>query len=400
MKFPLFSPGKSPCLQGNTEMDVINEKLTERLRKTLYFGKHPDMDRPSVAVTDIAVEFFASNGPVDLREIDKDFAASVSRKACIGPCAMMLGMLYIERLKHRDTEYLQKVSSSDLFLISMMVSSKFMYDEGEDEEVYNDEWAASAKMETADVNQLEADFLKAIDWNLFVKPCEFLALLHRIEARIALQQGVDRGWFSFTDLDVLARDLHWNDLLKDLTDTLMKVVAVLAVSYLTAVLAIFGSVAAGHHARVQTHLHTSRLIDYLSDSPASHLDPLGAANVSYPAPRQETIDALRTNESRWAADDDQKEIQQSSFTLDASLAARLSGDAAGGTPSWSRLDVEVAANASAHRRRRTRQRTLCEQLVTTDGLATMLRCHLGARRAGISLDHPSHVLRHIMVGVP
>ena len=36
-----------------------------------------------------------------------------------------------------------QVSSADLFLIAMMVASKFLYDDGEDG-VYNDEWADSA----------------------------------------------------------------------------------------------------------------------------------------------------------------------------------------------------------------------------------------------------------------
>lgn len=32
----------------------------------------------------------------------------------------MLALVYIERLRHRNPEYLQKISSSDLFLISMV----------------------------------------------------------------------------------------------------------------------------------------------------------------------------------------------------------------------------------------------------------------------------------------
>lgn len=36
---------------------------------------------------------------------------------------MMLALVYIERLRHRNPEYLQKISSSDLFLISMVCVS-------------------------------------------------------------------------------------------------------------------------------------------------------------------------------------------------------------------------------------------------------------------------------------
>lgn len=101
---------------------------------------------------------------------------------------MMLALVYIERLRHRNPEYLQKISSSDLFLISMvrvlpsqptltvphvcflsddvvvnqMVASKYLYDEGEEEEVFNDEWGAAGKLDVQTVNKLEMNFLNAI----------------------------------------------------------------------------------------------------------------------------------------------------------------------------------------------------------------------------------------------
>lgn len=49
------------------------------------------------------------------------------REACISPCAMMLALVYIERLRHRNPEYLQKISSSDLFLISMVSVLCFVF---------------------------------------------------------------------------------------------------------------------------------------------------------------------------------------------------------------------------------------------------------------------------------
>ena len=46
--------------------------------------------------------------------------------------------------------------------MNQMVASKYLYDEGVDEEVFNDEWADSAKMDTEEVNQIEMNFLSAI----------------------------------------------------------------------------------------------------------------------------------------------------------------------------------------------------------------------------------------------
>lgn len=46
--------------------------------------------------------------------------------------------------------------------IFQMVASKYLYDDGEEDEVFNDEWATSAALSLADLNQAEREFLIAI----------------------------------------------------------------------------------------------------------------------------------------------------------------------------------------------------------------------------------------------
>lgn len=43
-----------------------------------------------------------------------------------------------------------------------MVASKFLHDDGEVDEVFNDEWAASVGRNVKDINNFERDFLQAI----------------------------------------------------------------------------------------------------------------------------------------------------------------------------------------------------------------------------------------------
>lgn len=43
-----------------------------------------------------------------------------------------------------------------------MVASKFLNDEGEEDEVFNTEWAQSGGLSISYINQLEKEFLKAI----------------------------------------------------------------------------------------------------------------------------------------------------------------------------------------------------------------------------------------------
>lgn len=51
-----------------------------------------------------------------------------------------------------------------------MVASKYLYDEGEEEEVFNDEWGAAGKLDVKTVNNLEMNFLNAIVsvWGFFL----------------------------------------------------------------------------------------------------------------------------------------------------------------------------------------------------------------------------------------
>lgn len=42
------------------------------------------------------------------------------------------------------------------------MASKYLYDEGVDEEVFNDEWADNTDQDVDDVNKMEVDFLQAM----------------------------------------------------------------------------------------------------------------------------------------------------------------------------------------------------------------------------------------------
>ncbi|XP_032880777.1 protein CNPPD1 [Amblyraja radiata] len=225
-------------------------KITERVKKRLYYGRDIDynMDALSCPVTDIAVELLQKSAPSPIRKLRKKYAAHVAREACISPCAMMLALVYIERLRHRNPEYLQQISSSDLFLISMMVASKYLYDEGEEEEVFNDEWGAAGKLDVQVVNTLEMNFLRAIDWNLYVNTQEFFELLSRLEGRVAESQGLKRGWFTYTDLCVLLEQALWQQVFSEFYQHVVKVACMLGFVYLTGVAGIIAGSALARQA--------------------------------------------------------------------------------------------------------------------------------------------------------
>ncbi|KAJ8967526.1 hypothetical protein NQ314_002841 [Rhamnusium bicolor] len=140
-----------------------HKKYLSRITKTLYYGKLPKTDSLSLPVTELATELFseAQKGK-SLERLHCNEAAKISRNACVSPCSLVLAMLYLERLKKCNPEYLDRTAPSDLFLVSLMVSCKFLFDDGESDEVFVDEWAASGEISVRELVLLEKDFLKAI----------------------------------------------------------------------------------------------------------------------------------------------------------------------------------------------------------------------------------------------
>ncbi|EMP35185.1 Protein CNPPD1 [Chelonia mydas] len=225
-----------------------HQQLSERVRKRLYYGWDKDcsLDNLSSPVADIAVELLQKAAPSPIRRLQKKYVCHVSREACISPCSMMLALVYIERLRHRNPEYLQQISSSDLFLISMMVASKYLYDEGEEEEVFNDEWGAAGKVGVETVNTLERNFLRAIDWSLYTDPKELFEVLSWLEGCVAKRQGTQRGWFTYTDLCALLEQSLWQHALGQFYQQVVKLACLLGVMYLTGIAAVFASVTVVH----------------------------------------------------------------------------------------------------------------------------------------------------------
>lgn len=224
-----------------------HQKLSARIRRRLYYGWDWEgdcsLEELSSPVADIAVELLQKAAPSPIRRLQKKYVAHVSREACISPCAMMLALVYIERLRHRNPDYLQHMSSSDLFLISMMVASKYLYDEGEEEEVFNDEWGAAGGVAVPTLNALERGFLSAMDWRLYTDPREIFEVLNWLEGCVAEQQGRRRGWYTYTDLSVLLEQPAWQLALASLCQRLAKLSCLLAVAYVSSVALAVASVA-------------------------------------------------------------------------------------------------------------------------------------------------------------
>merc|ERR1712158_263627 len=220
-----------------------------RYTRSLYYGALPATDRPSLPLTRLAVDQFTSTGldalGQKLGRLDMARAADISRTACVGPSSLVLALLYLDRLRRNNPDYLTTISSADLFLVSMMVASKFLHDDGEEDEVFNDEWATSAGIDTKELNKLEVKFLTAMDWRIFVDNAEFQSTLCRLEADIALREVSARdGDATYSDLMVLGSGEQAAHMLSLLVQAAIKVTAVCLTTYAAGILTLLGTAAA------------------------------------------------------------------------------------------------------------------------------------------------------------
>lgn len=133
----------------------------------------------------IVEKFTETDSNLFLEKLCFEYAAELSREACLSPCSLVVALIYLDRLCQSNPNFVSSIPSSKLFLISVvraisgfsqsntnffivfilfiqMVASKFLNDDGEDDEVINSEWAKSAKIELSDLNQIERQFLQAI----------------------------------------------------------------------------------------------------------------------------------------------------------------------------------------------------------------------------------------------
>ncbi|KAJ8912913.1 hypothetical protein NQ315_017243 [Exocentrus adspersus] len=230
---------KSPDKACKPKSFGNHKNYLSRITKTLYYGRLPKAEALSLPVTELAAELFSEvQKGKSLERLHYNDAAEISRNACISPCSLVLAMLYLERLKTRNPEYLDKTAPSDLFLVSLMVSCKFLFDDGESDEAFIDEWAASGGISVKELVHLEKNFLKAIDWEIYVSELNFWKKLTEIETTVAARQGCLRGYFTYTELQNLASTIE----LRNLIHCFVAVSVILATVYTAGLLTLVGSV--------------------------------------------------------------------------------------------------------------------------------------------------------------
>lgn len=114
-----------------------------------------------------------------------------------------------------------------------MVSTKF-YSGYDGDFIYAKEWAEYGNLSTERIQQLELEFLSAVNWNIYVSNQVFFEKLKSIECILAKRQGLKRGWLTYTELANLIPSIA-------IAKAFLQYSALFTVSYAASVVTIAGA---------------------------------------------------------------------------------------------------------------------------------------------------------------
>lgn len=207
-------------------IDEYESDYEEKIEKKSQYYKLNDFSMP---LTETIADFVEELSEEKFILNDLSFLFEISRKRAISPYVMIVALIYLNRLKTK-TVYAQKVeawssysssclissyfnrnsskssnslSNTELCLVSILLASKYLVDEGEIDEFNNSEWATAAELSVKKINSLEKDFLQKMEWNLFVSSNDFWDFTNDLTEKITRKKVKVNGQCTYSDLDCL-----------------------------------------------------------------------------------------------------------------------------------------------------------------------------------------------------
>ncbi|XP_032592617.1 protein CNPPD1 isoform X2 [Drosophila grimshawi] len=213
-------------------------EFMNRMRKTLYYGSVDTAEVETLEVSRPFAEYAADLFSEPHRGHSLHRLSSIAAgKSHSTPCSLIMALIYLDRLNIIDPGYSYRITPQELFVVSMMISTKLYagYDERYNFYLYcvND-WAKEGNMTEDKLKEMELEFLTAIDWNIYISNEQFFEKLTSVERTLAEREGLRRGWLTYSELMQLLPDFT-------IMRFLLNNLAVLALSYAASVFTIAGA---------------------------------------------------------------------------------------------------------------------------------------------------------------
>ncbi|XP_059615970.1 protein CNPPD1 [Phlebotomus argentipes] len=172
-----------------------------RIQKSLYYGGFqmlPELESISGPLCEMAAGLFSNcHRGYSLQRLNSVTIGKVRSS----PFPLIMSLVYLDLLQELDPTFVQTVTPTELFVCVMVIATKFYC--GYDEEICLNQWAKYAKVTVERLKKMELELLKALDWRIYISHDTFFRKLCTIENLLAQQQGLRRGWLTYTELTQL-----------------------------------------------------------------------------------------------------------------------------------------------------------------------------------------------------
>lgn len=108
--------------------------------------------------------------------------------------SLLTALIFIEKFVNTESapHLLEEMTAVELFTVSLILASKYLYDVDCDHGAYNSEFADAFGMDLEELNQLEIRFLSALDWCCFVSSKEVETIFRATEFGQPVSSNAER----------------------------------------------------------------------------------------------------------------------------------------------------------------------------------------------------------------
>ncbi|GAB0088491.1 uncharacterized protein DMENIID0001_029300 [Sergentomyia squamirostris] len=215
-----------------------HQNMLWRIQKSLYYGGFqmlPEVESISGPLCELAAGIFSNcHRGYSLQRLNSVTVGKVRTS----PFPLIMSLVYLDLLQELDPTFVQSVTPTELFVCVMVIATKFYC--GYDEEICLSQWAKYAKVTVERLKKMELELLKALDWRIYISHDTFFRKLCTIENLLAQQQGLRRGWLTYTEITQLMPSIV-------LSMDIISLSSILALCYVVALAAVGSAFLIVHH---------------------------------------------------------------------------------------------------------------------------------------------------------
>ncbi|CAB3397440.1 unnamed protein product [Caenorhabditis bovis] len=192
-------------------------KIRKRVKRSLSYGSRQPTNL-NFPLSQFVVEYFDKKCTFDYME--PETSTSISKKGYADPCTLVVALVYLDRLRVQNKQFFESTDPTALYVPALILASKYIHDADTYDRVPNSDWAESLQIPADDLNNMEWDFVKNLDWNVSVKCEEFEKYLFSLESWMAVFHIKKNNSVTYNELSILSSTLPLLDILKYLFEVI------------------------------------------------------------------------------------------------------------------------------------------------------------------------------------